>query len=486
MRLIIIIFCLSVICVGHCQNSQGLTSNFPAVNVNVSAFSSSSLDKLSQFYTAAQASIDERSRQLLAQMETKELQLKSKVQLKDSTLAQQLFMRSGSIYSQLQSRVQSTLVNPINSYKYYLPGIDSMRTAIQFLSKAGLPVNKIQQLQAISQQLSQFQASWQNAGNIQDYVVSREAQLSGFMNNLGLGNRLSAMNKQIFYYQQLLSQYKGIINDQQKQQQLIMSVVRQVPAFQNFWQRNSTFSKLFPTTAPANSGTLVAAAGLQTRVKVGMMVERRLGTAVNDSGVNGNKYLEQQVGASQGKRDQLKQQLDQLRLPAGSSDMALPDFTPNAQAGKTFLKRLEYGFNIQNTGSTAFTPTTSTIGLSLGYRLCDKATAGVGLSYLIGFSKGLNPSGINSQGIGLRSFLDIKAKGSIWITGGFEYNYMQQFSSLHDLRDAEVWQKSALFGLTKKYQAGSHTGTVQLLYDLLAHYEIPQGQPLVLRFGYSL
>jgi hypothetical protein len=85
----------------------------------------------------------------------------------------------------------------------------------------------------------------------------------------------------------------------------------------------------------------------------------------------------------------------------------------------------------------------------------------------------------------LRSFVDIKAKGSIWLTGGFEYNYLQQFTSLRDIPHLDVWQRSALIGLTKKYRIGKRENNIQLLYDLLADTGTPRGQPFQFRMGWG-
>ena len=125
------------------------------------------------------------------------------------------------------------------------------------------------------------------------------------------------------------------------------------------------------------------------------------------------------------------------------------------------------------------------LAATCGYRFTDHATAGVGASYNLGWGSGLNHIAWSSQGIGLRSFLDIKAKGSIWITGGFEYNYMQEFAKLTDLRNPDIWQKSAVLGITKKYKVGKQNGNMQLLYDFLAQYEIPRADPLKFRVGYT-
>jgi len=38
---------------------------------------------------------------------------------------------------------------------------------------------------------------------------------------------------------------------------------------------------------------------------------------------------------------------DKLLKGGGTSDTELPDFKPNTQKTKTFLQRVEYGFNMQ-------------------------------------------------------------------------------------------------------------------------------------------
>ena len=276
------------------------------------------------------------------------------------------------------------------------------------------------------------------------------------------------------------------MNDQQQQQRLL-STVRNLPAFQSFWRKNSMLASLVPPSP--NSGTLLAGTGLQTRAQVGNLIQQRLGTAMDDGGAHAAQILRQQAGGAQGQMDALKQKLDNLKMGgfgASSGDMTMPDFEPNGQRQKTFFNRLEYGFNIQSTGATAWLPGITTIGLNLGYKLNNKATVGGGVCYLLGVGNGFNNIALTNQGAGLRTFVDIKAKGSLWITGGYEWNYMQQFTRLSDIRNLDIWQQSALIGLTKKCSFGKKTGSVQLLYDVLADRETPRGQPLLIRFGYSL
>jgi hypothetical protein len=82
--------------------------------------------------------------------------------------------------------------------------------------------------------------------------------------------------------------------------------------------------------------------------------------------------------------------------------------------------------------------------------------------------------------------VDMKIKGSFWLTGGIEYNYLQEFASLQALRKLDAWRQSGLVGFTKKFNLGRKEGKLQLLFDMLYAREMPKGQPLVYRFSYSL
>jgi hypothetical protein len=214
------------------------------------------------------------------------------------------------------------------------------------------------------------------------------------------------------------------------------------------------------------------------------MISQRMGaTAV--SGAGGGNPMQSQLQAAQGQMDQLKDKIN--KLGGGNSDMAMPDgFKPNSQKTKSFLQRLEYGFNVQSQGSNNFLPSISDLALTVGYKINDKSTLGVGASYKLGWGRPFNDIHVSSEGVGLRSFLDIKAKGSIWITGGYELNYLQAFSKFDDLKKPDVWQRSGLLGLTKKYKIGKKQGNMQLLWDFLSYSQVPKAQAIKFRVGYRL
>jgi hypothetical protein len=81
--------------------------------------------------------------------------------------------------------------------------------------------------------------------------------------------------------------------------------------------------------------------------------------------------------------------------------------------------------------------------------------------------------------------MDWRIKKSYYVMGGYEENYMTQFSSIAVLRSV-AWQRSALIGLERKYKISSKLqGNIQLLFDALYRQEIPQGQMIKIRVGYN-
>ena len=118
----------------------------------------------------------------------------------------------------------------------------------------------------------------------------------------------------------------------------------------------------------------------------------------------------------------------------------------------------------------------------------DKNIIGIGASYKIGWGKDIKHIVITSQGMGLRSFLDIKVKKSFYASGGFEYNYQKPFNEAQQLYNLDDWQQSGLLGITKivsiKTKLFKKT-KLQLLWDFLSYRQSPRAQPIKFRVGYN-
>jgi len=176
------------------------------------------------------------------------------------------------------------------------------------------------------------------------------------------------------------------------------------------------------------------------------------------------------------------------KLGAGGGGMDVPDFNPNDQHSKTFLNRLQYGFNIQTTQGAYYFPNYSDIGLSLGYDLGHSNSVGVGASYKVGLGTGWQHIALSSQGIGIRSYVDIHLKKSLSLTGGYELNYLQPFAAFKDVPQLKNWTQSGLIGIDKTISLKSSffkKTQVQFLWDFLSYSQVPQQRPVIFRVGYS-
>lgn len=176
-------------------------------------------------------------------------------------------------------------------------------------------------------------------------------------------------------------------------------------------------------------------------------------------------------------------------MGGGSSDEEMPEgFKHNNQKKKNFLQRLEIGTNIQSQKANGYFPVASDIGLSLGYKLNDKSVIGIGGSYRVGWGKSIRHINITHQGIGIRSFIDWKIKGSFWLSSGFESNYRSEFRNIDELKNLNAWQQSGLIGLSKVISLKTKffkKTKLQLLWDFLSYQQLPRTSKILFRFGYS-
>ena len=424
-----------------------------------------------------------------------EARILGRLQKTDSAAGSRL---SPASYQQLAAQMQSPASGANHYATSYVPGLDTLGTTLKFLqtkaSQTGANAGSVQgqvaakaglvttQLNAASAQVQQLQGKLNEANLVQQYISRRQqelAQLLGRYTHLppGVLQTFTQFKTTGYYYRQQIQQYKNMLNDPGKVERLVVSHLSQVPAYTQFMARYSILASLFKVPTGYGDGT-AKTQGLQTQSELQQTLQAQLGNG------GGSAQVQQQLQSAQGKIQQIQNSLSKYGVGAQGIDM--PNFQPNSQKTKTFLKRIEYGVNVQFAKSSYDFPTTGDLGLSLGYKLNDKSTVGVGLAYNIGLGSGWNFIQFTNQGLGLRSYMDWKIKKTYYVTGGYELNYLTQFASIDQLRNRSAWQPSALIGLEKKYKISSKLqGNLQLLFDALYRQEIPQGQAIRFRVGYN-
>ena len=487
------------------------------------------------------ASLDEgltkQTEKYLQRMQRREARLRKKLDKVDSTAAKSLFSGADGQYAALAKQIATdTGGRKVALSGEYQPYADSLRGMLGFLQARaggasgaggtgtagmmgmgaggdGLPVAvrslggvgqegegvkaagvtgmmqgaspQLAQLQQASSQFEAMQAKLQDADQAKAFIQARKQQIGDYLRqhaNLSslLGKEYQGMNQDVYYYSEQVRQYKAMLNDPDKMEKEALGVLEKLPAFQAFMKQNSQLAGLFGL--PANYGTPQGMAGLQTRDMVSALIQGQVAAG----GSGGAAALQSNLQSAESQLDGFKDKLG--KLGGGSGDMDMPDFKPNGQKTKTFWKRLEYGANFQTTRDNYYFPTVSDLGLSVGYKLSDRSTVGVGASYKLGWGNGIQHIALSSQGAGLRSFVDIRIKGSFSATGGLEYNYTTPFASYQDLRVWNSWTKSGLIGVTKTVSMKNRffkKTNLQLLWDFLSYQQVPKTQPVLFRVGYT-
>jgi hypothetical protein len=371
----------------------------------------------------------------------------------------------------------------------YLARADSLQVALSFLNKNPDLVNANPALQAKMQaslaSLQQLQAKLQAADAVKQFIQTRKTQIQQTLASYthlpsGITNAVAGYKKQAYYYADQVRTYRAMLNDPGKMAETALALASKVPAFSGFMKKNSFLAGLLGV--PPDYGTPEGLEGLQTRQQVMAMIQSKIG-----SSSGGAASLQNSINGA--KADIAKLQNKLSKLGGGGGGMDVPDFKPNPQHSKTFLSRLQYGFNIQTTQGTYYFPNYSDIGLSLGYDLGHSNSVAIGASYKLGLGTGWQHIALSSQGIGLRSNFDIHLKKSFSLTGGYELNYLEPFATFKDVPQLKNWTQSGLIGVAKVVSLKSSLfkkTQVQLLWDFLSYSQLPQQPPVIFRVAYSL
>ena len=397
-------------------------------------------------------------------------------------MAKSIFEGTGDRYDEYiqKLRANNFTINPRKAGEY-LPDLDSLKSMLGFLGSDQQLLPGIAAGEKAKQALAAvngIQNKLKYVSEIRNYIKKRKNLLSSMLGKHDVSSALKRMNKEVYYYGQYVQEYKSILNDPMKMEKLAINMLNKIPAFKEFAQKNSFLSSLFGSNDlfAANNAAGINIPGLQTRTQVSQAVN----TSMLSAGSNSQDIIGQQIASARSALDNLKG-----KVSAWDDNAEMPDFKPNEMKSKSFLKKLEFGTNLQFGKSNSWLPSTADIAGQVAYKFHQNGSFGLGASYKLGFGS-LRQVSFSHQALGLRSFLDYKLKGTFFVNGGFEYNYNAAFRNIEQLRDLSAWQSSALMGLSKKYRVTKKLkGNVVFLYDFLHKVHVPETQPFVFRFGYN-
>lgn len=315
----------------------------------------------------------------------------------------------------------------------------------------------------------------------------KKALVEEAIKSLKQNKYLKKINQEAFYYSEQLASYKKIFSEPDKIEKMVWQKLNSLPAFQEFVQKNSALAGIFkPLGIGGGSGgpaTVPIVNGLNSRAELQGFISTTI-PAMQDKDLN-------QIISSKLEQPEMAEQLQILEgLKKDKKEDSLNKvlkLKKNDQQHKSFVQRLEYGFDLQFARSASYLPSSVKTGLKLGYKINDKSSAGIGISYILGLGKGWNAIRLTHEGLGYRSYVKWALGKKTDLQGGFEGNFMSSFKKINELKDKIKWQQSALLGISRKYQVNKKLkGNMQVLFDLLYQQHIPVQQPIVFRMGYDL
>jgi hypothetical protein len=173
-----------------------------------------------------------------------------------------------------------------------------------------------------------------------------------------------------------------------------------------------------------NTSTSASLNGLQTRASVQQYIQ----TSLPISGSNSNQFITQQLQNANSQMSGMKNLPNLSNFSDNLGDA--PDFKPNSQKTKPFLKRLDYSVNMQFGNVNDLMPTIANFSFGIGYKLNDNGLVGIGTSYKLGLGSGIKNIHFTHEGYGIRGYIDWLIKSGFYISGGYEKNYFPELRGL--------------------------------------------------------
>ena len=219
-----------------------------------------------------------------------------------------------------------------------MPYVDSLKGSLAFMqqNQSGLNLSAVSQNQ-LTQSVGQFnelQGKLRVTDQAKTYIAERKEmmkqQLLRYANDAGLKKYLEDYSKAQFYFAEQLRQYHELLNSPDRVLQKALIVLNKIPAFQSYMRKWGQLANLFGVSP--DYGTAAGLEGLQTRSQVQQLIQEQVGAG----GSSGMAALQSNLESAHQQLDQYKGKLSSV----GSGDMDMPDFKPNQEKTKNFLKRV--------------------------------------------------------------------------------------------------------------------------------------------------
>jgi len=323
--------------------------------------------------------ISTRTEKTLEKLSKWENKIRSLVEKTDPEAAKRLFGNNQVTFQTLLKKVRDGKGVAESYTAEYDAYTDRLQSSIKYLGEEKRKIDSqyLQRAKQASKELNNLSSTVAESEYLQDFIRERKKLLMNeVVKYIGKSRYLSKINKESYYYTEALRNYKDMFNDSKKTEELVIKALQEIPAFKEFASQNSPLSGLFvsPSSFPVAAGSVPVVNGIAPRASVQQFMTASM-PSTDPSSVM--QQMQQASGITSNLEDKKKEE-----------SKGGEDFTPNSQRSKPFWKRLEATTDLQFGKSVNYLPVTANIGANLGYRLNDRSSIGIGMSYMLGLGNG--------------------------------------------------------------------------------------------------
>ena len=197
------------------------------------------------------------SAKYLQRMADIERKMRKKISRKDSAAAEKIFGDAEKQYALLQQKIKNVAGKTTRVNRKYLPHLDSLQSAFNFLDKTEALFNKDPKtelaLKNALDEMDLLQNKFSEVETIKQYMKQRKQVLQDQLGNFGLTKELKKLRKQVYYYQAQVNEYKQAFENPSLLESKALAVLQKTSLFRDFFRKHSQLAGLFrlPNLLPA-------------------------------------------------------------------------------------------------------------------------------------------------------------------------------------------------------------------------------------------
>lgn len=185
-----------------------------------------SIEKIDKNIRSIDEKIEKKTIKILAGLQKQETKLKSKLALKDSVAAKDLFPENNSYKAMSAALKNATAAKSLNEY---IPQLDSLKTGLKFLDQAKslqdkFPKEWTAKIAGVNKSVEGLQSKLQQANEVRSFIKERRQMLKEQLQKYGMAKELKKINKEVYYYQQQINEYKELLKDRKKMEQKLLQL----------------------------------------------------------------------------------------------------------------------------------------------------------------------------------------------------------------------------------------------------------------------